>query len=69
MLDIESKMVALELQWRDADDLLRAARAELAANESGGTAVMDAIRQRIARAEAMKQKIMQKIVALEDEMD
>lgn len=69
MIDLEIKMAVLESQWREADDLVKAARAELAANMGDPVAVIAAIRKRIERAERMKQLIMQKIVALEDDVD
>ncbi len=69
MIDLETKMTALEMQWRAADDLLRAARAEVVANEQEPAAVISAIRKRIERAEQAKQMIMNKIAALEDEID
>jgi hypothetical protein len=69
MVDLEIKLLALEIQWREADDLVKAARAELAANEGDPIAVVAAIRKRIERAERMKQLILRKIAALEEDID
>jgi hypothetical protein len=69
MVDLEIKLLALEIQWREADDLVKAARAELAANAGDPAAVIAAIRKRIERAERMKQLIMRKITVLEEDID
>jgi hypothetical protein len=68
-MELEIKMMALEFRWREADDLSRAARAELVAQQKPSRSVAEAIRKQIVRAEEMKQKILRQIVALEDEMD
>jgi hypothetical protein len=68
-MDLETKMVALEMRWREADDLLRAARAELASNLELSTVVADALRKKINYAESKKISITREIVALEEQMD
>jgi len=67
-MDLETRMVALELRWREADDLARAARAELAA-QLPSVISTDLIRRQIATAEERKQRIRRKIVLLEEQMD
>jgi len=67
-MDLETRMVALELRWREADDLARAARAELAA-QLPSVISTDLIRRQIATAEERKQRILRKIVLLEEQMD
>lgn len=69
MVDLEVELATLELQWCKADDLLKAARAELAVGAHASAAVIAALRMRVERAERMKVSIMKKIIALEESMD
>ncbi|MGE0113398.1 MAG: hypothetical protein AB7T07_00725 [Steroidobacteraceae bacterium] len=66
MSDLEAQIAVLEDQWREADDSLRTARAELAANQMNSPAVVSAIQKRIERAERTKRSILQKIEILEE---
>lgn len=69
MDDLELELIALEFQWRDVDDLVKTARAELAAKANAPTTVIAAIRIRVERAERMKASVMKKIIALEESME
>ncbi len=71
MSNLETQMAALENQWREADELVRAARAELGACQAEHLAdnQLQTIKKRINSAERLKQQIMGRIVALEDNMD
>jgi hypothetical protein len=66
--DIDAKMIQLELEWREAYEASVATRAEfqeLAADQLATAAVLDAARERLDRAEALKAQIMVKIERLE----
>jgi hypothetical protein len=69
MIDPEEKLAELECQWRDADELLETARAELAASLKDHAADIATIRKRVLRAERIKQAIAIKIMSLEKDMD
>jgi hypothetical protein len=69
MDDLELALTALEFQWREANDLLKAARAELADNTNAPILVIAAIRTRVERAERIKASVMKKIIALEESME
>jgi hypothetical protein len=68
-MDLEIELAALEFQWCEADELVKAARTELAASEHKSAVVIDEIRKRVARAERKKQAVMKKINALEEYLD
>ena len=70
MKDIDAEMQSLENRWFEAARTIKAARAELDAAEAGDAArhIRDAARERISAAEALKQDIMIRIEAIEDEM-
>jgi hypothetical protein len=66
--DIDAKMIQLELEWREAYEASIAARAEFqefAADQGASASVLDAARERLDRAEALKAQIMVKIERLE----
>jgi hypothetical protein len=66
--DLDSKMIQLELEWREAYEASIAARAdfqELAATHGSSAAVLDVARERLDRAEALQAQIMVKIERLE----
>jgi len=66
--DIDAKMIQLELEWRAAYEASIAARTEfqeLAADQSASASVLDASRERLDRAEALKAQVMVKIERLE----
>jgi hypothetical protein len=68
-LDFDSKMNNLESEWRQVYEASIVARAEyqaLAANPKSNAALLDAARERLDRAEALKGRIMGKIERLED---
>ena len=69
MIDPEEKLAELEAQWRDADELLETARAELAASLNDYATDIATIRKRVLRAERIKQAITIKIMSLEKDMD
>ena len=70
-LDLDAQMSSLELEWRQAYEASIAARAAyqaLAAGPKANAAALDAARERLDRAEALKARIMAKIERLEDHM-
>jgi hypothetical protein len=69
--DLDTQMSHLEAEWRHGYEASIVARAEyqaLAANRKTKAAVLDAARERLDRAEALKAKIMAKIERLEERM-
>jgi hypothetical protein len=67
--DPESQMSNLESEWRQAFETSLVARAELqalAATPNTQRYVIDQVRERLNRAEALKARIMAKIERLED---
>jgi len=70
-LDLDAHMRDLELEWRRGYEASIAARADyqtLAADPKASAAALDAARERLDRAEALKARIMAKIERLEDRM-
>jgi len=70
-LDLDTQMNNLEFEWRQAYESSIAARAEyqlLAADLRANAELLDAARERLDRAEALKARIMAKIERLEDHM-
>jgi hypothetical protein len=68
-LDLDSQMSDLELEWRQAYEASIAARADyqkLAASPKANADLLDAARERLDRAEALKARIMGRIDRLED---
>jgi hypothetical protein len=67
-LDLDGKISNLELEWRLAYEASIGARAEYQALAAKGAAadLIDAARERLERAEALKSRIMTKIERLED---
>jgi hypothetical protein len=68
-LDFDAQMTSLESEWRqgyEASIAARAAYQALAADRSAKAARLDAARERLDRAEALKSRIMAKIERLED---
>jgi hypothetical protein len=69
--DFDDQMSRLEFEWRqgyEASVAARAAYQALAADRNAKAAVLDAARERLDRAEAVKSRIMAKIERLEDHM-
>jgi hypothetical protein len=70
-LDLDTQMNNLEREWRQGYEASIAARAEyqaLAANRKAKAAALDAARERLDRAEALKGRIMAKIERLEEKL-
>ncbi len=70
-LDLDTQMNNLELEWRQVYEGSMVARADyqaLAANPKANARLLDAARERLDRAEALKARIMAKIERLEDYM-
>ena len=70
-LDLDTQMNNLEFEWRQVYEASIVARAEyqaLAANTKANADVLDAARERLDRAEALKARIMGKIERLEEHM-
>jgi hypothetical protein len=68
-LDLDTRMNDLELEWRQVYEASIVARADyqaLAANPKPKAHLLDAARERLDRAEALKARIMAKIERLED---
>ena len=66
--DLDTQMSNLESEWRHGYEASIAARAEyqaLAAGRKANAAALDAARERLDRAEALKARIMAKIERLE----
>jgi len=69
--DLDTQMIALESEWRQGYEASIIARAEyqaLAADRRANAAALDAARERLDRAEALKARIMTKIERLEDRL-
>ncbi|MGO9988370.1 MAG: hypothetical protein ACLPSY_06305 [Steroidobacteraceae bacterium] len=69
--DLDSQMSHLEFEWRQGYEASMIARAEyqaLAADPKAKAALLDAARERLERAEALKARVMAKIERLEDHM-
>jgi hypothetical protein len=69
MIDLELELAALEFQWREADDLAKAARAELVASTNDSAGVIAEKRKRVERLERVRESVMKKITALEARLD
>ncbi len=66
--DLDIEMVSLESEWRRVYEASIAARADyqsLAANKTATADALDAARERLDRAEALRARIMAKIDRLE----
>ncbi len=66
--DLDGQMSRLEAEWRQGYEASIVARAEyqaLAANPKSDAARIDAARERLDRAEALKARVMAKIERLE----
>jgi hypothetical protein len=69
--DLDGQMSRLETEWRhgyEASILARAEYQALAANPKARVSALDAARERLDRAEALKARIMAKIERLEDRL-
>ncbi|HVY23380.1 MAG TPA: hypothetical protein VG962_08530, partial [Steroidobacteraceae bacterium] len=66
MTTIDVQLIELELRWREADDMLRAARAELAAGGHMTDVQKQAVAARAEQAIRLKQSIIKQIEALEE---
>ena len=69
--DLDTQMNNLEHEWRQGYEASIAARAQyqaLAANCKAKAAALDAARERLDRAEALKARIMAKIERLEEKL-
>jgi hypothetical protein len=69
--DLDTQMTRLESEWRQGYEASIAARAEyqaLAADRNANADLLDAARERLDRAEALKSRIMTKIERLEDHL-
>jgi hypothetical protein len=70
-LDLDAQMSRLESEWRQGYEASIAARAEyqaLAADRRAKADDLDAARERLDRAEALKSRIMAKIERLEEHL-
>ncbi len=70
-LDLDVQMSDLESEWRQGYEASILARAEyqaLAANPKANLDLIDAARERLDRAEALKARIMAKIERFEERM-
>jgi hypothetical protein len=69
--DLDTQMSQLEFEWRQGYEASIAARAEyqaLAADRNANCDSLDAARERLDRAEALKARVMAKIERLEDHL-
>ena len=69
--DLDTQMVHLECEWRQAYEASIIARAEyqsLAASKAATAELLDIAREHLDRAEALKARIMAKIERLEDSL-
>ena len=69
--DLDSQMISLELEWRQAYETSIIARAEyqaLAASRDANADLLDSANERLDRAEALKARIMARIERLEDRL-
>ena len=70
-LELDTQMNDLESEWRQGYEASIVARAEyqsLAADPKANAVLLDAARERLDRAEALKARIMAKIERLEDNL-
>jgi len=70
-LDLDDQMSNLQYEWRQVYEASIVARGDyqaLAADPMGNADLLDAARERLDRAEALKGRIMAKIERLEDHM-
>ena len=70
-LDIDTQLIHLESEWRQAYEASIAARAEyqaLAGDRKARAAVIDRAREHLDKTEAMKERIMAKIERLEERL-
>ncbi len=70
-LDLDMQLTHLEFEWRQGYEASMIARAKyqaLAANPKARADLLDAARERLDRAEALKARIMARIELLEDHM-
>jgi len=70
-LELDTQMNDLESEWRQGYEASIVARAEyqsLAADPKANAELLDAARERLDRAEALKARIMAKIERLEDNL-
>ncbi len=70
-LDIDTQLINLESEWRQAYEASITARAEyqhLAMDRKVGAAQLDRARERLDKTEAMKERIMARIERLEDSL-
>jgi len=69
--DLDTQMISLEFEWRQGYEAGIVARAEyqaLAADRKANAAVLDAARERLDRAEALKARTRGKIERLEERL-
>ena len=66
MITLDVQLIELEQRWREADDMLRAARAEQGASDRMSNAQSLAILARVDQAERLKKSIIKQIEALEE---
>ena len=69
--DLDTQMISLEFEWRQGYEASIVARAEyqaLAADRKANAAVLDAARERLDRAEALKSRTRAKIERLEERL-
>lgn len=69
--DLDTQMISLELEWRQGYEASIVARAEyqaLAADRKANAAVLDAARERLDRAEALKARTIAEIERLEERL-
>ncbi|HXA36265.1 MAG TPA: hypothetical protein VNW26_08035 [Steroidobacteraceae bacterium] len=67
--DLDSRMSRLERKWREAYDAGKVARADyetLAASAKANASLLDLARERMARIEALKARIIEEMDRLED---
>jgi hypothetical protein len=70
-LDLDTQIISLELEWRQAYETSIVARADyqaLAAGPGANADLLDAAKERLDRAEALKARIMARIERLEDRL-
>jgi hypothetical protein len=69
--DLDVQMVSLESEWRQVYEDSINARADyqaLAANRTSSALLLDAARERLDQAEALKSRVMAKIERLEEKI-
>jgi hypothetical protein len=70
-LELDGKIVDLELEWREAHEASIIARAEyqaLSADPNGNAETIDAVRERLSGSEELQARVLAKIERLEDSM-